>query len=183
VSSALSTLLWLDRPEDRRLRQHVLFGDALALREQGTWIWRRPCAEADAAETDPQPQPRFLTLRYRGAGGGNLLICLGRGGSDPDAIAELRRTHNPAAAERKWNALIARAGAFERLAPGRAAGEVETLVRYAQGFAKVRRAAHPSGLIDRLMVRDRELVADRFEQEYGCGLAAGRIGGASRVGL
>jgi hypothetical protein len=179
VTAALSTLLWLDRPEDRRLRQHVLFGDALALREGGAWVWRRPCGQDEAGDLDP---PRFLTLRYRDGVGRRLLICLGRGGSDPEAIAELRRGHNPAAAECKWNTLIARAGAFERLGSGEPAREVETLVRYGQGFAKVRRAAHPSGLIDRLMMRDRQLVADRFEQEYGTSAAAGRIVGAFGAG-
>jgi hypothetical protein len=161
LASRLATVIWLDRPEDRRMRLHAVLGDWLWMAApNGAFAW----FTADGIRTQDKPGMALIRLRYQSCDAdGSIEICLGRHPKQvAAALVDLRLANTPSAAERRWRQFTARFGAFPRAADRHPTAEETAPFR---GTAvRVRRPVHPSAVIDRLMLRDRLIAGDALER-------------------
>jgi hypothetical protein len=168
LSGEIATVLWLDQPEDRQLRARAIFGDQLGLcTADGALAWCEP----DNIRIRRLPNAALILAPYR-SNDRLILLHLGRHSRAlADAVPRLRRDHTPIAAERKWRQFIGRLGAFPSAEDRSFLNAAEQTVLYRGRSVLARRPLHPSGLIDRLMLRDRCVASEAFERLL-CGSAA-----------
>jgi hypothetical protein len=161
LAGHVASIVWLDRPEDRRMRARAVLGDRIELPAPcGSFAWFEP----EFIRVQPEPGATVILGYCCREKDRAIAFCLGQSArpSGP-AVVALRAANTPFAAERKWSQFIARFGAFPTLADA-PAGEAEHSIPFRGGFARVRRPVHPSALIDRLMQRDRTIACDELER-------------------
>lgn len=141
--------------EAQRLRLHCLCGDELAVAGEPQWFEPLGSVTEDAGDGC-----RDLLFLYRGPN--DLAISFGRRPADVvGEILDLARDLSLTAADRRWRALAARLGPVPLLTndPQRATIPLDGRV-----IVAARRAVHPSHVIDRLMLRDRERLMGEVER-------------------
>lgn len=145
VTAEIDRLLWLDPRHDAGLIIHAIFGDALAPREGAGWY----------APGHISRGARVLMLRYEGARS-VLAFCVAMPAAVDVDWSRLRQTLSPRGAETKWAPFVGQLGRFTRLDAAQARPHWAEAEAHADGRVwRVRRARHPSALMDRLLVRDR----------------------------
>jgi hypothetical protein len=154
----LPSILRLDVPSMRAIRGPVLAGDDLAVRQGGELSWLAP----DGIEIVPAGgDRRRIVFRYRGDDGAVLTLPLGTFTTDAIAtVLAIRERLSLAQTDRAWRPTLSRVGHIPE-PDGRA---LTTVVPLAGPFiAAARRPVHPSYLMDRLMMRQRDLAADEID--------------------
>src|SRR5258707_2711681 len=146
----LPSILRLVTPAARRLREHVLAGDDLAVARGGALLWLTP-SRTDIA--DASRGRKRLAFSYRADDGETLTLHFGL--FAPARIRAVLAERHPlsmAAVERRWRPTLSRIGRIPE--PGSGDGIKAVAIRLdGPAVAAARRAVHPSYLVDRLMMR------------------------------
>ena len=139
-------LHWLTEEADRALLTHVVCGDEISPPgSDRNYGWLKPAGVSRGE--------RILLLTYEGPAAA-LGFCAVAPLVEPEWVRALRADLAPLGAERRWGPFVAQLGRFASIRES--AGDIaETELARRDGRWRLRRARHPSPLIERLSLRDR----------------------------
>ena len=144
-------ICWLLSEADRALAARALLGDEIALGDGADADWFAPAGVGAVSGG------RILMLSYEGAGG-RRKFCVPAGGRTVESVRLLREQVSQDRADALWGPFANHVGV--RPAPPVCVDFPAERVPWSGGMARVRRPHHANFLLDRLMLREREIAIE-----------------------